>query len=166
MPSASYADVCRVDVGGPAPWERLAEMGSPAASKEVARGRAALQDELLVREKFAEPLRHADPVPGEPEVNINRSLRGLVVVDQLKDAECMELRKKVVRGAGEEAAPGTYRLHADGALEFRVRQVDGVCRWVLVIPDSGGPGQSWRRFIFEKVHAGASGGHKSESGTQ
>ena len=40
-----------------------------------------------------------------------------MVADQMVDPECIDLKGQVIRGAGEDSAPGTYRKHADGALE-------------------------------------------------
>ena len=73
----------------------------------------------------------------------------------------------MILGASDESGPGTYRRHADGALEFRQRLPSGELGWVIVAPSAGGPGHgvTWRRFVFNHVHAGPLGAHKSSSAT-
>ncbi|CAK0811447.1 unnamed protein product, partial [Prorocentrum cordatum] len=147
---------------------RAPERGAAAFDAEVADGRKLEDADIAIREEYAAKVRGCEPEAGSEPFELSKSLRAHIIGDQWKDEDlgpiCMQLRAE--SGAGD--SPEAQRLGEDFALEQFATVGPGEQRWLLVLPASGGPGSgiSWRRFIFLRVHAGPSGGHKTVVATR
>jgi len=133
--------------------DKVPGRGTAEFEAEVAEGRRWEDSEIAVREAFATQVRGCEPAAGCEEPGLSKSLRAQIIDDQWKDAElgtlCLQLRK----APASDPAPGVRRLGGDLALEEYVVVGLGEERWLLVLPETGGPGGSvgWRRFIFLHV---------------